>query len=87
MRIMLFVVFSWSPATGEVYCMGLGGIDFNLSLFERGRKSYKLTLQWGANCVRVPIGHEYRSVVGKSGSFTLVALGRISGEEVIQERG
>jgi hypothetical protein len=85
MRIMLFVVFSWSPATGEVYCLGLGGIDFNLSLFERGRKSYMVTLQCGANCVRV--GHEYRSVVGKSGSFTFVALGRISGEEVIQERG
>jgi hypothetical protein len=31
--------FYWSPTTGVVYCLGLGGIDFNLRLFEIVRKS------------------------------------------------
>jgi hypothetical protein len=67
----------------EVYCLGIGGIDFTLPSFEIGRKSHKETLQCGANYIRVSIGHEYSSVVGKIGSFTFNALGRISGEEVI----
>jgi hypothetical protein len=37
--------FYRSPATGEVYCLGLGGIDFPLPLFEKGRKSHKETLR------------------------------------------
>jgi hypothetical protein len=79
--------FSGSPATVEVYCLGLRGIDFNLPLFKIGRKRHKVTFQCGASYIRVPIGHEYRSVVGKSGSFTFAALGQIGGEGVIQGRG
>jgi hypothetical protein len=30
MRIMWFVVFYRRPATDDVYCLGLEGIDFNL---------------------------------------------------------
>jgi hypothetical protein len=62
-------------SNGEVYCLGLISIDFNLSLFEIRRKSHKVTLQCSANYIRIPIGHEYRSVIGSgSGSFTFVDL-------------
>jgi hypothetical protein len=71
--------FFRSPAKGEVYYLGLGDIDVNLPLFEIDRKSHKVTLQCGTNY----IGHEYRSVVGESGSFRFVDLERISGEVVI----
>jgi hypothetical protein len=49
--------FSWSPTTGEIHCLGLRLIDFNLPLFWIGRKR-----RIGVNHIRVFIVHEYCSV-------------------------
>jgi hypothetical protein len=87
MSWMIILVDSSFLGVGSI-CLGLGGIDFNLSLFEIRRKSHKVTLQYGANYIRVPIGHEYQSVVGKSGGFTSVALlwGEYAVKKLYKER-
>jgi hypothetical protein len=75
--------FPWIPEMYEVYYLGLERIDLNFPLFGIVKRSQNVTLQCGAHIIRVLIGYEYRSVIGESCSFTLIASGRISREEVI----
>jgi hypothetical protein len=72
--------FPWRPTSGEIYCLDLG---FYISLLEVREKRIELSLQYIANHPGISAEHKDRSIICKCGSFTLVALGRISCEEIL----
>jgi hypothetical protein len=74
--------FPWRPTSGEIYCLGLGRVDFYLPLLEVRGMRIEVSLQYIANHTGISAGHKNRCIIRKYGNFTLVALGRISFEEI-----
>jgi hypothetical protein len=79
--------FAWRPTSGEIYCVGLGRVDFYLPLLKVRGKRIKVSLQYIANHPGISAGHKDHSIIRKCGSFNLVALGRIGCEEIAYREG